>query len=99
MWFEDSDRDRAPVSKHAIQGGGSTPGTGFDASGLVQYAYGQAAIALPRVAYDPFSSGPGRARNLRVGDLVFFYDGPGSVGHVGIYTGAGKFVHAPIQAW
>ena len=32
-----------------------------------------------------------RARSLRPGDLVFF-DG---VGHVGMYVGGGRFIHAP----
>lgn len=71
--------------------GGETP-AGFDCSGLVQYAYGRAGIALPRVAADQFTAGPHVAlADLRAGDLVFFEH----LGHVGIYLGGGRFVHAP----
>ncbi|HEX8157804.1 MAG TPA: NlpC/P60 family protein, partial [Solirubrobacteraceae bacterium] len=37
--------------------GGVTPQTGFDCSGLVQYAYGQAGVALPRVTDQQFAVG------------------------------------------
>ena len=69
--------------------GGASP-SGFDCSGLVMYVYAQLGISLPHYtvaqwnATDPISS-------PAPGDLVFF----NGLGHVGIYTGGGRFVDAP----
>jgi cell wall-associated NlpC family hydrolase len=72
--------------------GGASPRTGFDCSGFVRFVYGHVGIHLPRVSYEQFSRGRRVARRLlRPGDLVFF-DG---AGHVGIYIGHGRFIHAP----
>jgi cell wall-associated NlpC family hydrolase len=71
--------------------GGSSP-HGFDCSGFVRYVYAHFGVSLPHSSYAQF--GDGRRvtrRSLRPGDLVFF-DG---VGHVGIYIGNGRFIHAP----
>ncbi|HEY0387412.1 MAG TPA: NlpC/P60 family protein [Gaiellales bacterium] len=71
--------------------GGESP-SGFDCSGLVQYVYGRVGISLPRVASDQYRAGRHVSRSaLRAGDLVFF-DG---LGHVGLYIGRGRFIHAP----
>jgi cell wall-associated NlpC family hydrolase len=76
--------------------GGASPASGFDAAGLVQYAYGQVGITLPRAAAEQFALGtPVVLAALRAGDLVFFADVTGFVFHVGIYAGDGRFVHAP----
>ena len=76
--------------------GGSTPETGFDASGLMQYAYGQVGVALPRVTEQQFLVGAVVPRDeLLPGDLVFFQDATGSVYHVGMSLGGDQFVHAP----
>jgi cell wall-associated NlpC family hydrolase len=76
--------------------GGSSPSTGFDCSGLVQYAYGQAGVKLPRVAADQYNVGTPVDRNqLQPGDIVFFKDSSGYVHHEGLYLGGGKFLHAP----
>jgi hypothetical protein len=78
------------------QWGGSSPATGFDCSGLVQYAYEQEGIQLPRVAAEQFDVGVPVSRNdLRPGDAVFFQDPNGYVHHVGLYVGDGKFIDAP----
>jgi cell wall-associated NlpC family hydrolase len=74
--------------------GGASPATGFDCSGLVQWAYGQAGIALPRVASAQEQVGvpvPTLADAVP-GDLVF-YGNPAY--HVGIYLGDGYMVDAP----
>jgi peptidoglycan DL-endopeptidase CwlO len=72
--------------------GGTSPGSGFDCSGFVRYVYGRLGITLPHSSYADFALGRRVGRgSLRPGDLVFF-DG---VGHVGLYVGAGKFIHAP----
>jgi cell wall-associated NlpC family hydrolase len=71
--------------------GGESP-AGFDCSGLVAYVYGRLGVSLPRVAADQYRAGHHVARSmLRPGDLVFF-DG---LGHVGLYIGGGRFIHAP----
>ena len=76
--------------------GGEEPG-GFDCSGLVQYAYAAAGLALPRVAQDQYDAGPRLAAGVTLvaGDLLFFGTGPHDVTHVGIYLGGGRMVDAP----
>ncbi len=63
----------------------------FDCSGLVQWAYKQAGISLPRTsdAQAGVGSPVGRG-DLQPGDIVTFYGG----GHSGIYAGDGNVVHA-----
>jgi len=76
--------------------GGARPETGFDAPGLVQWAYGQVGAALPRVADDQCRTGTPVARaDLIAGDLVCFDDGTGYISHVGLYAGDARFLHAP----
>ena len=76
------------------QWGGSTP-EGFDCSGLVQYAYSNAGLRLPRTAAAQLdASAPLTLENAQAGDLLFFRDG-GHTSHVAIYLGQGRFVHAP----
>ena len=76
--------------------GGARPETGFDAPGLVQYAYAQAGVALPRIADDQCRAGAPVARaDLLPGDVVCFDDGTGYVAHVGLYAGNDRFLHAP----
>lgn len=75
--------------------GGSTP-QGFDCSGLAQYAYREAGIAIPRTAAAQQRASTRVAREaLQPGDLVFFATGRDGIDHVGVYAGAGRFVHAP----
>lgn len=74
--------------------GGSSP-SGFDCSGLVHFAHRSAGVSVPRTAQLQFR----QARRvspteLQPGDLVFFRIA-GKVSHVGLYTGDGRFVHAP----
>ena len=72
--------------------GGSSPGTGFDCSGLVRFVYGHFGIRLPHSSWADLSHGRRISRrSLRPGDLVFFY----GAGHVGIYVGRGRFIDAP----
>jgi cell wall-associated NlpC family hydrolase len=67
--------------------GGTSPRSGFDCSGFVRFVYGHFGISLAHSSYAQFDA----RRSLRAGDLVFF-DG---LGHVGIYIGNGRFIHAP----
>ena len=77
--------------------GGNSPEGGFDCSGLVNYVYRDMLdLRLPRSSKDLAGfQGPRVApERLAAADLVFFGSG-GSVSHVGIYVGEGRFVHAP----
>jgi cell wall-associated NlpC family hydrolase len=72
--------------------GGASPESGFDCSGFTRFVYAHFGIVLPHFSGGQF--GLGRrvsSSRLRPGDLVFF-DG---LGHVGIYVGGGRFIHAP----
>lgn len=75
--------------------GGTTP-KGFDCSGLIQYSYRQAGLALPH-GTDSLRAGsrPVKLAELRKGDLIFFSQRGKKHGHVALYTGNGTFVHAP----
>ncbi len=73
--------------------GGESPG-GVDCSGLVQYAYQQAGIRVPRTTTAQFRAGRPQ-RKVLPGDLLFFRtDATGAVSHVGIYAGKGRMIHA-----
>ena len=77
--------------------GGNTPESGFDCSGLVAYVYRDMLdLRLPRTSRELAGiQGPRIApEKLATADLVFF-GSKGSVSHVGIYVGEGRFVHAP----
>jgi cell wall-associated NlpC family hydrolase len=78
--------------------GGNTPAGGFDCSGLVDYIYREATgISLPRTSHAMASMHGRKVKRmtqLASGDLVFFDIG-GSISHVGVYVGKGRFVHAP----
>ena len=77
--------------------GGSSPDKGFDCSGLAMAVYQYNGLNLPRSSQAQFEAGtPVERRELDKGDLVFFATyGVKRVSHVGVYTGDGRFVHAP----
>jgi cell wall-associated NlpC family hydrolase len=79
--------------------GGSTPDSGFDCSGLIQYVYTESAdIRLPRTVagMNKIDAPTIDEANLQAGDLVIFATGRSSrPSHAGIYVGEGRFVHAP----
>lgn len=84
--------------------GGTSPRTGFDCSGLVNYAYrDQLKSTLPRTADSMFHMSAAQAREiekeeLHEGDLVFFSTHrrkSGHADHVGVYLGGGQFIQAP----
>lgn len=78
--------------------GGTGPST-WDCSGLTQWAYGQAGIALPRVAADQWHVGtPVSLAQLEPGDLLFWAtdtSDPATIHHVAIYLGGGMMLAAP----
>ena len=64
----------------------------YDCSGLTQFAYRAAGIALPHSSGVQSRVGtPVALSALQPGDLVFFFH---PVSHVGIYIGNGQMVHA-----
>lgn len=73
----------------------------YDCSGLAWAAYRSVGITLPRVAADQYwatRSRPVPQNQLLPGDLIFFSSDPGNwraIGHMGIYVGNGRMVHAP----
>jgi murein DD-endopeptidase len=75
--------------------GGNSP-AGFDCSGLVQYSYALAGLAVPRTTdLQRQSSVAIDSQSLRAGDLIFFDQEGKKSSHVGIYIGDARFVHAP----
>ncbi len=70
--------------------------TGFDCSGLVRFIYDQVGIPVPRTAAEQFSAAqPIELTGLKPGDLLFFRTQGRRISHVAIYTGEGRFIHAP----
>ncbi len=76
---------------------GGTGEDGYDCSGLIQYAYQEHGILLPRVSRDQARIGTRVERDLaqlRPGDILTFSAGGGGVSHVGLYVGDGTFIHS-----
>jgi cell wall-associated NlpC family hydrolase len=74
-------------------------GKSTDCSGFVQYLYRKANIHLPRESAAQSHVGKVAARSmdfsrLQTGDLLFFRHGGRHIGHVGLYLGDGKMIHA-----
>jgi murein DD-endopeptidase len=70
--------------------------TGFDCSGLVRFIYDQVGIPVPRTAAEQYSAAkPIELAGLKPGDLLFFRTQGQRISHVAIYTGEGRFIHAP----
>jgi cell wall-associated NlpC family hydrolase len=74
--------------------GGASPASGFDCSGLVYWSYGRVGVALPHSSYAQYGLGRAVPRSgMQPGDLLFF----SGLGHVGMYIGQGRMVHAPYS--
>jgi cell wall-associated NlpC family hydrolase len=71
----------------------------FDCSGLVQWSFTQAGIAMPRVADQQAETGFAvPVSQLQPGDLLFYHTdptAPGYISHVAIYLGNGWMIQAP----
>jgi len=75
--------------------GGADAG-GFDCSGLALYVHERVGLVIPRTAREQRRNArPVPLAHLAPGDLVFFHIRSRRVDHVGIYTGDGRFIHAP----
>lgn len=79
--------------------GGTSPETGFDCSGFVQFVFRQATgVILPRSSFDQVKQGSSvSVEELQPGDLVFFNTMRAFASHVGIYIGENRFIHAPSR--
>ena len=74
--------------------GGSSLTKGTDCSGFTMSVYAQFGYSLPHSA--AAQSGRGRKVSLSAlqpGDLIFYRSG-GRIGHVAMYIGGGRVVHA-----
>lgn len=70
---------------------GATGPNSFDCSGLVQWAYKQAGVSLPRTSFEQATAGsPISLDELRPGDVVITNGG----NHAAVYAGDGQIVEA-----
>jgi cell wall-associated NlpC family hydrolase len=74
--------------------GGEQAGVGFDCSGLVQWAWAQAGVTIPRTTEVQWPDLTHVSLDaLEPGDLLFYYnlDGDDQVDHVVMYAGSGPY--------
>ncbi|MCX4739667.1 C40 family peptidase [Streptomyces antibioticus] len=72
---------------------GANGPSGFDCSGLVQWSYAQAGVALPRTSQAQAHAGRRvPLSQARPGDIVTYRS---DASHVGMYVGNGQVIHAP----
>lgn len=78
---------------------GGTGPDGYDCSGLMQAAWKQGGISLPRIAADQYNAGTKvPLSQLKVGDIVFWandINDPTSIYHDAMYIGNNNVVMAP----
>lgn len=77
--------------------GGTSPRTGFDCSGFVQYVFAKEDVRLPRTSRQQARAGermPTRWSALSKGDLVMFAEPGERISHVAIYAGNRRIIHA-----
>mgnify|MGYP000847456088 CR=1 FL=1 len=73
---------------------GASGPSAFDCSGFTAYVYRHFGVSLSHSAAAQYGEGSTvQKSNLRPGDLVFFNTYT-HLGHVGIYIGGGRFIHA-----
>ena len=67
----------------------------FDCSGFTSYVYNHFGYKLNRTSRDQAKNGTAVTGALQPGDILVFTNSSGSaIGHVGIYMGNDKFIHA-----
>ncbi|MFI6354804.1 C40 family peptidase [Streptomyces sp. NPDC050743] len=83
---------KAQIGKSYVMGA-SGP-SAYDCSGLVQAAFKQIGVSLPRVSQDQSTAGTQVSlSNLQPGDILY-WGSAGSAYHVAVYVGDGMFVGA-----
>jgi cell wall-associated NlpC family hydrolase len=76
--------------------GGTSPSSGFDASGFVRFVFARLGVNLPRTSRDQARVGERLQPDWHViapGDLVMFQD-DGGINHVAIYVGKNRIIHS-----
>ncbi|MEU8696702.1 NlpC/P60 family protein [Streptomyces sp. NPDC048680] len=72
---------------------GASGPSGFDCSGLMQWAYAQAGVSLPRTSQaQRYAGRMVPLSEARPGDLVAYR---ADASHIGMYVGNGQVIHAP----
>lgn len=75
--------------------GGTSLTNGADCSGFTQSIMANFGISIPRVASDQAYAGRSVAvGSVQPGDLLFYLDDSGSIGHVALYIGNNQVIHA-----
>jgi cell wall-associated NlpC family hydrolase len=77
--------------------GGTSPSSGFDCSGYVQYVFAKHGVRLPRTSRAQSSAGsrvPLDFTYLRPGDLIMFAQNGKPISHVAIYAGNERIIHS-----
>lgn len=77
--------------------GGTSPRTGFDCSGYVQYVFAKHGVNLPRTSRAQAHAGarvPLNFADLRTGDLLMFAENGQPISHVAIYAGNRRILHS-----
>lgn len=77
--------------------GGTSPRTGFDCSGFVQYVFAKEDVRLPRTSRQQARAGehlPAKWSALSPGDLVMFAEPGERISHVAIYAGRRRIIHS-----
>lgn len=77
--------------------GGTSPETGFDCSGFVQFVHARHNVPLPRTSRQMAEVGirvDGRIAALRPGDLMLFAEPGARISHVAMYAGENRIIHS-----
>ncbi|MFC3995348.1 C40 family peptidase [Nocardiopsis sediminis] len=90
---------RSQIGVPYVWGGESLAEGGYDCSGLVQWAFAEVGVAVPRVTHDQWYAGEQvDFADARRGDLIFWRSDPTApdyISHVAIYLGDGRMLEAP----
>lgn len=73
---------------------GAAGPSSFDCSGLTMYVYKHFGYSLSHSSKVQATQGKAVTGELQPGDILVFTNGGSAVGHVGIYIGNDKFIHA-----
>lgn len=79
--------------------GGESFETGIDCSAYVRAIYAQFGMSLPRTSASQSVIAPGiDIEDIQPGDLLFYLNKSGRVGHVAMYIGDGKVINASTES-